>query len=387
MIGLLYFVAFKHNSLIETEQFYFLAHISISAFGAILLMAIWYNIKNTFKSKLDSDSYKNRIDKGLLFVSLSIFTWVLSGLYFYFFHHQYTHIAEVFFSTINNILLLLALYYFDESPQFIYRNDTNLKYVIIGVLLTSVLSTLSFLFLDHIVIYGFQLKNIPDLILSGFISILLLLTFHQTFKSRNLNVVAWLSSLIMIMMFCSQLPDVFPHLNWGLESKILKIISKSSLISIFLVLATSWVIQLANTPESNELKLIFQDWSLIQIHIPSKGISHQTIDFKSKTTQFKNLLKFALRRKFADHENQYIEIGHGKEMDSQTYLTRIINNLNSIAALTDEKKLYRKDLFTFVGQGRYRLRVLPENITIQSTLLTEFTQNPDNKKYKSFISR
>jgi hypothetical protein len=376
----------KHNALIDTEKFYVLAHIFISAFGAILLIAIWYNIQNTFKSKLDSDSYKNRIDKGLFYVSLSIFTWVISGLYFYFFHHQYTHIAEVFFSTVNNVLLLSALYYFDESPQFIYRNDTNLRYVIVGVLLTSALSILSFTFMDTFIVLGFQLKNIPDLILSGFISVLLILTFHKTFTSRNLNLIAWLSSLIVVLMFFSQLPDVFPHIDWSFESKMLKIISKSSLISIFLVLATSWVIQLASTPKSDELKLIFQDWSLIQVHVPSKGIIHQTIDFKSKTTQFKNLLKFALRRKFAAYENQYIEIGNGKELDSQTYLTRVIDNINSIAQLDNEKKLYRKDLFTFIGQGKYRLRVLPENIEIYPTLMTEFTQHTDNKNYKDFIS-
>ena len=373
--------------LIEAEQFYTLSHIFISFIGAILLLAIWYNIQINFKSRLEQDNQK-RIDKGLAFVSAAIFVWVLSGLYSYFTlgtsvteNQNLAHAIGTFFSTLNNIFLLLALYYFDESPSFIYKNDKNQRFLIIGVITLSILSVIGFQFWENSLVYGMQTSNLPDLVLSGFLSYLLITTFYNTFSNRGLHIVSWLSLATVLLMFYSQLPEVFVNMSLPFESNMLKLIAKSSLISVFLVLATSWVIQLANTPKQDEMKLQFLDWSLIVISIPSKGIKNQTIDFESKTTQFKNLLKFALRRKFATPQNQYISIGHGKEIDRQTYLTRIVENMNTIANLTDEEKLFRKDLFTFVGQGQYRLRLIPENIVIDETLKSEFLQNDENSDY------
>ena len=121
------------------------------------------------------------------------------------------------------------------------------------------------------------------------------------------------------------------------------------------------------------------DWSLVKMSIPSKGVFEKTIDFGSKTTQYKNLLKFAIRRKFGDGQEQSIMINPGGEIKNQTYLTRIIENINEILQLEEEQKLERRDLFTFIGHGHYRLRMVPENISIDETLLKEFTQTPENQ--------
>ena len=79
-----------------------------------------------------------------------------------------------------------------------------------------------------------------------------------------------------------------------------------------------------------------------------------------------------------------IEVFNGGELPSQTYLSRIIDNLNQITDLKDENKLSRNDLFTFIGQAKYRLRFLANHITIDAALLKEFTHNTDNEKYKQF---
>jgi hypothetical protein len=54
--------------------------------------------------------------------------------------------------------------------------------------------------------------------------------------------------------------------------------------------------------------------------------------------------------------------------------------------LEEDQKLDRKDLFTFIGQGKYRLRIIPENIKIDETLLKEFVNSPEHKEYKSICN-
>jgi hypothetical protein len=60
--------------------------------------------------------------------------------------------------------------------------------------------------------------------------------------------------------------------------------------------------------------------------------------------------------------------------------------MNEILRLEEDQKLDRKDLFTFIGQGKYRLRIIPENIKIDETLLREFVNSTGNQEYKSIVT-
>ena len=134
------------------------------------------------------------------------------------------------------------------------------------------------------------------------------------------------------------------------------------------------------------MKIPFTDWNQVTISIPSKGIENRQIEFGSKTTQFNNLLKFAIRRKCAQEKDMCIEVFAGGEIPSQTYLSRIIDNINDILDLKDDDKLNRNDLFTFIGQAKYRLRFIPKFIEIDAALLNEFIHNVDNQEYMNFNS-
>jgi len=61
-----------------------------------------------------------------------------------------------------------------------------------------------------------------------------------------------------------------------------------------------------------------------------------------------------------------------------------VENINEILALEGDSRLHRNDLFTFIGQGRYRLRFLAEHIAIDAALLTEFSHNAGNQVYRHF---
>jgi hypothetical protein len=379
--------------MIDVTKFHILAHIFISFTGALLLLAIWYNISTRFKQTLQEDDSPKRADKGLLYLSLAIFVWVVAGCWgylgneFHFSETLYYRIGNNLFSIANDLFLFLAVSYSDYAPKFIYKNKKNITRIILLVFILALLTwLLPGILGEYNEQYGIRISALPDLLLSGFLSFLLIISFYRTFANRGLKIVAVISVIAIVFIFVSILPDTFADLYDDFTKDLIKITAKTSFIAITLVLATSWVIQLANTPKPNEMMIRFMDWSLIKITIPSKKVIDATIEFGSKTTQYTNLFKFAIRRKYGGEAAQSILIGLGGEINNQTYLSRIIDNMNEILALEDDQKLDRKDLFTFIGQGKYRLRIVPENIKIDETLLKEFINSPDNQEYKSICN-
>lgn len=375
------------------SEFYYLSHIFISLIGAILLLALWFNIRKRFKIILEEDDTQKRVDKGLLYLSLSMFIWVVSGCWSYFgnfFSFESTTTFQFgihLLSIVNNMFLLLALFYFYYAPSFIYNSTKNINKILIIIVITSVTTFLLSNFSETKTIRNSViLSGIPDLILSGLLCSLLGISLYRTFAQRGLKIVGIISTLVVILMFSSQLSEVFVNYGNDFSNNLVKIIAKTSLISIFLVVATTWVIRLANMPKPNEMTISFLDWSLVKISIPTKGVFEQTIDFGSKTTQYKNLLKFAIRRKYGEGDSQSLVVGLAGEIKNQTYLTRIIDNTNTILYLDSMQQLERRDLFTFIGEGRYRLRMIPNHISIDSALLEEFLKTPENKDYISLIS-
>jgi hypothetical protein len=373
----------------DVVRFHILAHILISFTGALLLLAIWYNISDRFKQILQEDNSPKRVDKGLLYLSLSIFVWVVAGSWAYlgnvyqFSQALYFTTGNNLFSIANDLFLFMALCYADHAPQFIHKNKKNSNRIVVVIFIIGLLTCLLPLILgEYNEMQGVRISALPDLILSGFLTFILIVTFYKTFANRGLKIVAFISVVAIVFIFVSILPDAFPDLYDDFTKDLIKITAKTSFIAITLVLATSWVIQLANTPKPNEMMISFMDWSLVKITIPSKKVFGATIEFGSKTTQYINLLKFAIRRKYGSEAAQSILIGLGGEINNQTYLSRIIDNMNEILQLDEDQKLERKDLFTFIGQGKYRLRIIPENIKIDETLLREFVNTPGNQEYK-----
>lgn len=376
----------------EVSQFYKLSHIFISLVGAILLLALWYNIKTRFSKILEEDNSQKRVDKGLLYLSFAVFVWVFSGLWAYassvflFKEKMLYQLGVNMLSILNNMFLLLALFYFYYAPKFIYNNKENIKKIIIVIVAVSVVTFCLSIFYVEDLDQSIRVIGIPDLLLSVFLCYLLGVSFYRTFAARGLKIVGVISVLIMILMVTSQLSEVFLNFGSDFSNNFIKIIAKTSLISIFLVLATSWVIRLASMPKPNEMTIQFLDWSLVKISIPTKGVFNQMIDFGSKTTQYKNLLKFAIRRKYGEGTSQSIMVSLGGEIKNQTYLTRVIENINEILKLDTAESLERRDLFTFIGEGKYRLRMIPENIEIEQTHLEEFCNASENQEYRSFIA-
>lgn len=373
----------------EILRFHNLSTIFIASIGAILLLAIYFNIRKRFRQLLDEETQQSRVDKGLLNLGLAMVVWVGAGVWalagegFGFTGSFVDQLGIHLLSTLNNMFLLFAVSYFVHAPDFISNSKKNVR-VILGIIIAVAALTLLFVPFDTDSIYkGVKLLALPDLILSGFICWLLLVSMYRTFRDKDLHVVALISVVMVVLMFLSQLPQALVQMNDDFYYSLIRIVAKTSLVSLFLLLATTWVIDLAHTPRVKEMKIRFLDWSLVELSIPSKDITSSMIDFGSKTTQYKNLLKLAIRRKYAIGDEQSILVNSAGEIKSQTYLSRIIDNINAILNLEGEQMLHRRDLFTFLGESRYRLRILPEMIEVDADLLREFLQKSDNQSYKA----
>ena len=373
------------------HQFYLITELLISLIGGFLLLSIWLVVQNKFQQKLTSEISVKRFDKGLLFISFSVFVWAISSLLILVFTKFNTSgwiilISQNMFSILNSLFLILALYYFDNSPEYLYNNKKSTKRILVFFIGISLISLLIALFFGETInTYGIRFNTIPDVLLSVILSWFLILSLYRTFYNRKMKSVAIIAVLSILVLFITQVPYVFNFEDYISIIELAKLISKTTLIFLFLVLGTSWVLELSQMPEATTMKINFVNWNVIEISIPSKNIINQTINFGNKTTQFNNLLKFAIRRKFASEENMCIEVYNGGEILSQTYLTRIIDNINAILGLEEGEKITRNDFFTFIGQAKYRLRFLPEFIEINDALLLEFTSNIDNGHYKDFI--
>ncbi len=374
------------------HAFYLLSEMLVSLIGAFLLLAIWFAVQKNFKQKLASEISIKRLDKGLLYLSLSVFVWFFSALV------SYVNIwlspsvwleiiSQNLFSILNSLFLILALFYLDNAPEYLYNNKKSTKRILIFFVVLSIISlVLAVFFKTELQTASVKFNTIPDLILSTILSWFLLVSLYRTFYNRKMKAVAIISVLGILLLLVSQVPYVFDISVNSFYTDLIRLLSKSTLIAVFLVLGTSWVIELSQLPEATSMKIHFTDWNQIVLTIPSKNIIETKIEFGKKTTQFNNLLKFAIRRKYAPEREMCLEVYNGGEIPSQTYLSRIVDNINVILDLKDENKLTRNDLFTFIGLAKYRLRFLPNHIEVDAALLSEFTHNTNNNVYVEFLN-
>src|SRR5688572_30251084 len=152
----------------DVIRFHILAHILISFTGALLLLAIWYNISDRFKQILQEDNAPKRVDKGLLYLSLAIFVWVVAGGWAYlgngsqFSQRPYFQTGNSLFSITNDLFLFLALCYADHAPQFIHKHKKNSRRIIGLIFIMAVLTCLIPAFLgEYNEIHGLRISALP----------------------------------------------------------------------------------------------------------------------------------------------------------------------------------------------------------------------------------
>jgi len=103
------------------HAFYLVSEIFISLIGGVLLLAIWMSVQRQFKNQFIHEITVKRVDKGLLYLSLSLFVWSFSGV-ITFFNMEYTInnwlilLSQNVFSIFNSLFLILTLFFLDHAP-------------------------------------------------------------------------------------------------------------------------------------------------------------------------------------------------------------------------------------------------------------------------------
>src|SRR6478672_5209546 len=183
------------------HQFYLITELLISLIGGFLLLSIWLVVQDKFKQKLTSEIAVKRFDKGLLYLSFSVFVWSFSSLLTLVFNNFNTSswiilISQNMFSILNSLFLILALYYFDNSPEYLYNNKRSTKRILfffVGISLVSLMIAL--FFGETINTYGIRFNTIPDVLLSGILTWFLILSFYRTFHNRKMKSVSVIAVL------------------------------------------------------------------------------------------------------------------------------------------------------------------------------------------------
>ncbi len=208
----------QDNSLTIILPYYSILVICLTAFAGIAFILIWrHNVieveKNEIIKKYNAD-YLGTIDTGMLWLAAAMLGWeVISAinLFRYIFDtdneyisaNGYLILSEII-STLNSAFFILGFSTFKFSKRPIWHQNQLIevfrgsrKYRNIIILSLTVIS-LSIFLLAFLPI----LKDLPDLFMSIFTTILLFLYFKEIFEDRKIRLLRWLlyTTLLLTMM-------------------------------------------------------------------------------------------------------------------------------------------------------------------------------------------
>lgn len=352
------------------QLFYGYGQIGVCTFAGVALLAIWHHVTR-------SSDLRQR-DPGLLWLSISVLVWGLSG---------WVEVAQAqtiagsaadhlrfegwksMLSIFNSAFILLALPRFRHLPRLIKPVVQSDSWrILVGVSFTFA-SILTFLMLaGWIVPVKAEFIYTIDLAFAVFTLFFLGLTFWNSFEKRGLRLLAYLAVFSIAFTLLAQ---IFKLTDAPFYKMLLNGTFKSILITLFFALALSWVEELAKTTAKEAHTtgfLLFNQrkegskWRYeVILHLPPY-LKGQRLLLTEKN--YALLQTFAESRKESPQEG-WLEIqpksSNGKHYDIKDYneINRLLGNiLQAIPDANDEHKLWLKDrLFEYGKQRHIRLRL------------------------------
>ena len=220
----------------EIKEFSSWVTIVISITAGLLISNIWYIFfkKPTSKNK--------NIDYGLLFLSLALFVWGISGIVTRLIPNDlsYFEIIKSAFSSCNNVFLLMGASYLESSPKWIKNNKTGFVNF-----MTTFTIVVTFMIFSTVLVSNYTSKieylKLPDFVLSVLTVLVLGYSLFTTFLKRRLLTVAFFSSVTLIFILVAQPTVHFFVLNYKSDQYILLgLCTRMSFIIIICLLAYSW---------------------------------------------------------------------------------------------------------------------------------------------------
>ena len=357
------------------QLFYGYGQVSVCTFAGVALLAIWHHVTR-------GRDLRQR-DPGLLWLSISVLVWGLSGWVEVAQAHTIAGSAadhlrfegwKSMLSIFNSAFILLALPRFRHLPRLIkpiVQSDSWRILVGVSFTFASILTLL--MLAGWIVPVKTQFIYAIDLAFAVFTLFFLGLTVWNSFEKRGLRLLAYLAAFSIAFTLLAQ---VFKLTDAPFYKMLLNGTFKSILITLFFALALSWVEEMAKTTvkeASTAGFLLFNQrrdgnkWlHEIILHLPPY-LKGQRLVLTEKN--YALLQAFAESKKEAPQEG-WLEIqpksSNGKHYDIKDYneINRLLANiLQAIPDAGDEHKLWLKDrLFEYGKQRHIRLRLGVEEV-------------------------
>lgn len=333
---------------------------------------------------------------GLMWLAVAFLIWSISSM---FLGKQWLPgESRIFFSTANSICFLLAIAYFDYGPDRIkvlqVSRSSRIILLLIGGLITSVELALYYYQLSRGDVIPDEWIYLPDFLLSLFTLGILAYSLFQSFYNRGLRLIAFLSSLVIVLTLIAQvirIPAYGHEILAGLATGLgggtavqlaanIEILYQVALLGIFLALYGSWLIQKIGFPETQTLYVRFKRNTgnatrkfCAELLLP--GLYDQVVAHPMTRTAFRNLLILAHHR-ISDAEQA--DDRQGFRHISELY--PLIGNNNpahlNISRIREALSIPKEQhgiLIENGSGGRYRLRISPDKIEIDADVL----EHPD----------
>ena len=295
-------------------------------------------------------------DPTWLWLGNATLVWALIGMLGWAYSNSsWFVLTRIVSSTLNSAFLLLSIGYFDYGDYGITgRIGATLKkfeasrswrgsVVLLSLLVAAIVMAVSFA-----VKASPEVQALPDCILSILTLVVLEVAIYESFKGRGFPILQYVSVAIVALTVVSQLPEMgiaMSELRWPLL-----LVTKTTLIFLFLALATSSATQKGEFPlDGLELTGRPVDERFFVVKLWIKGESKPR-EARVRDTYYHVLVEMARSRK--ENPDGYFNLqkaGYYPE-----YLKRLALAL----------RLERPQLFDNNRSGGYRLRVDPGKIEV-----------------------
>lgn len=369
-------------SLISIYKFFGLWQFSVCLFSGTALIFIWKSIAQESQQKFD---------RGLLWLSLAIYVWALSGIldlmYSYQLSGNITALNDPIYqgtqsilSTLNSALILFALPYFKHIPPIVSPIIKSPTWKFLVSITFGFSSIVTLLMISGIVVpskvrFVFSI----DFIYAIFTLVFLGFILWESFAKRGLKNLSYLSALAIA---CTLIAQIFKLDDHEFLRIFFSCTFKTILIMLFFALALGWAKEVAKiiVPNSKEAFLVLFPMNKNRMSSGAQIILTlppllQTKKIKLTEKAFQLITTFSTKAMELDETEGWLEIKPKSDKlgnyDIKDYneinrlMDQILKEIQAGSVPAEElKQQLKTGLFEYSNNRKVRLKIPSRNITI-----------------------
>ncbi len=210
----------------------------VSSFSGILITSLWFTFFKNGEKELSEITPKK--DYSLLLLAASLFMWSFYGITVLVSQQYENLFIKITFSSLNNLLLLLAAINFEYAPKRLINNKKKFKvffifFSIIVFILTLILNNN---------IKSKLLISLPDFLLSTITAILIGYLIVKTFFQNKLILLSIFSLLtIAQLLIVQEFIKIILDYRWESIFLIIGLYTRVLFVIVIILLAFNWALK------------------------------------------------------------------------------------------------------------------------------------------------